>query len=71
MKQLALDFGFAPGPAFHNFHVGSNAQAVQCVRAATDAVAPVAVPVYVWGETGSGKSHLLRAGIKFYRIKVK
>jgi len=67
MKQLALDFGFAPGPAFHNFHVGSNAQAVQCVRAATDAVAPVAVPVYVWGETGSGKSHLLRAAYEVLR----
>jgi len=60
MKQLALDFGFAPGPAFDNFHLGDNVQAVQYLRQATSA-ASAAVSVYLWGEIGSGKSHLLHA----------
>jgi len=61
MKQLALDFGFAPGPTFDNFHVGINAQAVEHVYSVTHAATPAVVPTYLWGETGSGKSHLLHA----------
>jgi len=61
MKQLALDFGFAPGPTLDNFHLGANAQAVEHVRLATHAATLALVPTYLWGETGSGKSHLLHA----------
>lgn len=63
MKQLALDIGLASGPTLENFHAGSNAQALQHLRLAVgEAGAPRSpVPTYLWGETGTGKSHLLRA----------
>ena len=63
MKQLALDIGLATGPTLDNFHAGPNDQALQHLRlAAGDGAAPRSpVPTYLWGETGTGKSHLLRA----------
>ena len=63
MKQLALDIGLATGPTLDNFHAGPNAQALQHLRLAVgDGAAPRSpVPTYLWGETGTGKSHLLRA----------
>ena len=63
MKQLALDIGLATGPTLDNFHAGPNAQALQHLRLAVgDGAAPRSpVPTYLWGEAGSGKSHLLKA----------
>jgi len=66
MQQLALDLGLASRPTLANFFVGPNAQAHQhlslwlgqpCV--ATVMRSPVST--YLWGSSGSGKTHLLQA----------
>lgn len=62
MKQLALDIGLAPLPSLENFFGGPNAAALQHLRLAVeggDARSPV--PTYLWGEAGTGKTHLLAA----------
>lgn len=63
MKQLALDIGLATGPTLDNFHAGPNAQALQHLRLAVgDGAAPRSpVPTYLWGDAGTGKTHLLKA----------
>jgi DnaA family protein len=74
MRQLLLDLSAEPSPDFDTFVVGRNAEACHLLRqiglragtAATNAknAQPAAVGdrfVYLWGEDGSGKSHLLRA----------
>jgi len=63
MKQLALDIGLAIGPTLDNFYAGPNAQALQHLRLAVgDGAAPRSpVPTYLWGEAGTGKTHLLKA----------
>ena len=63
MKQLALDIGLATGPTLDNFHAGPNAQALQHLRLAVgDGAAPRSpVPSYLWGDAGTGKTHLLKA----------
>jgi len=60
MQQLVLDIGPALEPDFDNFVAGPNAEAVAAARdfaagATRDAV------LYLWGEPGSGRTHLLRA----------
>ena len=61
MKQIALDIGLASGPTLHNFLAGPNKEALHHMQlwAGSDKRSPV--PTYVWGESGSGKTHLLRA----------
>ncbi|WP_353139500.1 DnaA regulatory inactivator Hda [Limnohabitans sp.] len=61
MKQIALDIGLATGPTLHNFFAGPNLDALQHLQlwAGNDKRSPV--PTYVWGVSGSGKTHLLRA----------
>lgn len=62
MKQLALELGLAPPPSLSAFFVGPNAAALQHVRLALGASSGVSpVPTYLWGESGTGKTHLLRA----------
>lgn len=65
MKQLALDIGLSTGPTLARFHAGANAAALQHLRlAAGDGSSRAArspVPTYLWGEPGSGKTHLLKA----------
>lgn len=63
MKQLALDIGLVTGPTLDNFHDGPNAQALQHLRLAVgDGAAPRSpVPTYLWGDAGTGKTHLLKA----------
>ncbi|WP_311221393.1 MULTISPECIES: DnaA regulatory inactivator Hda [unclassified Acidovorax] len=65
MKQLALDIGLATGPTLERFHAGDNAAALQHLRLAVGDGVPGTprspVPTYLWGEPGSGKSHLLQA----------
>ena len=71
MRQLLLDFTQAPAPTFENFVPGRNVEPLAAVRAALAGI-PERV-LYLWGETGSGKSHLLRsyaqsrAGARFVR----
>lgn len=61
MKQIALDIGLSTGPSLSNFFAGPNQAALQHVQlwVGNDKRSPV--PTYVWGEGGSGKTHLLRA----------
>ena len=57
MQQIPLAIGPETTPSFDTFIAGANQAALVHVR---DLVLPAA-PVYLWGPSGSGKSHLLRA----------
>ena len=65
MKQIALDIGLATGPSLENFCAGPNEAALRHLqlwvgnRQAAALRSPV--PTYLWGATGSGKTHLLKA----------
>lgn len=62
MKQLALDIGLAPVPTLEGFFPGPNAAPLQhLMQALVDTSARAPVPTYLWGEAGSGKTHLLQA----------
>ena len=68
MKQLALDIGLASGPTLAGFFAGPNEPALQHLRLwVGDGRSSMAntvhspVPTYLWGESGSGKTHLLEA----------
>jgi DnaA family protein len=61
MKQIALDIGLAPGPSLDNFLAGPNQEALQHMQLWVSSDKRSPVPTYVWGESGSGKTHLLRA----------
>lgn len=58
-RQLTLDLVRPLTPSFDNFVVGRNAEAVAVLRAL--AAAPGEPFVYLWGEPGCGRSHLLAA----------
>ncbi len=58
-QQLPLGIGLRPGASFANFHPGPNRQALEAARRA---VAGDGEPfLYLWGEPGTGRSHLLQA----------
>ena len=59
MKQLLLDIKPAATPSLQNFVVGRNAEALSSLQAAISGGQPKFI--YLWGEKGSGKSHLLSA----------
>ncbi|QJR14025.1 DnaA regulatory inactivator Hda [Usitatibacter palustris] len=60
MKQLLLDFTEAPAPTFANFAAGRNGELLAALDAAVKGQNTERV-LYVWGESGAGKTHLLRA----------
>ena len=60
MKQLVLDIGLPVGPTLANFGVGANVDVVAHLDSWLQGGA-ADVPTYLWGESGSGKSHLLQA----------
>lgn len=60
MKQLLLDIQPAPAPTLENFVPGRNAEALHSLRQAASGQADIRF-VYLWGASGSGKSHLLQA----------
>ena len=60
MQQLVLDIGPAFEPDFNNFVAGPNAEAVAAVRDFAAEATREAV-LYLWGEPGSGRTHLLNA----------
>jgi DnaA family protein len=62
-RQLLLDISPAPEPRFDNFIAGANAEALERVRALAAGELQEAI-VYLWGEPGSGRSHLLRAAAR-------
>jgi DnaA-homolog protein len=69
MKQLALDMGLAPGPTLGNFFHGSSGSGLDhavkhlglWVGTAQTAATRSPVPTYLWGASGCGKTHLLKA----------
>jgi DnaA family protein len=61
MKQIALDIGLVPAPTLDGFLAGPNSALLQHLRHAVARPEAAATPVYVWGATGSGKTHLLVA----------
>ena len=65
MKQIALDIGLSTGPTLQNFFPGPN-EAVRkhlalWVGEKSSAATRSPVPTYLWGASGSGKTHLLKA----------
>ena len=60
MRQLLLDLTQAPQPSLDNFVPGANAELLVALRAAARGDTPDRV-VYVWGESGAGKTHLARS----------
>ena len=58
MQQLLLALSPRPEPSFAGFYPGRNAAAI---TALTEAIAGGERTVCLWGEPGSGRSHLLRA----------
>ncbi len=64
MKQLLLDIKPAAHPTLQNFVVGRNAEALNSlVLTIKGRKSPLGSGqfIYLWGESGSGKSHLLQA----------
>ncbi|HWI09915.1 MAG TPA: DnaA regulatory inactivator Hda [Burkholderiaceae bacterium] len=57
MRQIPLAIGVEAARTFDNFVAGANALAIAHLRA----LAPQAAPVYLWGPSGAGKTHLLHA----------
>jgi DnaA family protein len=64
MKQIALDIGLASVPSFANFFAGPNEAALKHLELWTHNSLRSPVPTYIWGEPGSGKTHLLKAVIQ-------
>lgn len=60
MRQLILDLRPDSPPVFGNFLAGPNAEALAAVRAHLSAASRDPV-LYLWGESGVGKTHLARA----------
>jgi len=63
MRQLILDIRPDAPPDFNNFLTGPNVEAVSGLRVMTSPAPAFSGEhvVYLWGETGVGKSHLLKA----------
>ena len=67
MKQIALDIGFASPASFANFFAGPNDVALKHLELWAGNSLRSPVPTYLWGEPGSGKTHLLRAVVETLR----
>lgn len=71
-RQLALNLKLRDGSSFDNFFVGRNREAMESVQAAVamavnssaDKPASGLTTVFLWGEPGSGKTHLLQAACR-------
>lgn len=61
MKQIALDIGLTRGPTLASFCAGPNEAALAHLRLWAGSPTRSPVPTYLWGEGGSGKTHLLKA----------
>lgn len=60
MRQLALGISPQQQSTLDNFVPGANAELLARLRDLASGNSPESI-VYLWGEAGSGKSHLLRA----------
>ena len=63
VRQFPLAISPAVEPSLDNFVAGANAESLERVRALAAETLREAI-VYLWGEAGSGRSHLLRAAAK-------
>ena len=61
MKQLALDIGLARAPSLASFLAGPNEAAWKHLQLWVGSPTRSPVPTYLWGASGSGKTHLLEA----------
>jgi DnaA family protein len=61
MKQLALDIGLARPPSLGSFLAGPNEAAWRHLQLWAGSPTRSPVPTYLWGASGSGKTHLLKA----------
>ena len=61
MQQLVLDMGLSPMPSLDNFVGDNNQAALQHLRLWALNPRRSPVPTYLWGASGSGKTHLLQA----------
>ncbi|HEX2530598.1 MAG TPA: DnaA/Hda family protein, partial [Burkholderiaceae bacterium] len=63
MRQLLLDLGAEKPQTLATFVAGQNQELMQRLQALTarDETSPREHFIYLWGESGAGKSHLLRA----------
>jgi DnaA-homolog protein len=66
MQQLVLDIRPAAEPDFDNYIAGPNAEALARVRDLATGALREAI-VYLWGEAGSGRTHLLHAAARANR----
>ncbi|MFP5349712.1 MAG: DnaA regulatory inactivator Hda [Gammaproteobacteria bacterium] len=60
--QLTLDVRLRDGSSFENFYAGANREAVDQLRRLLTQAPPAFL--FYWGESGSGKSHLLQAACR-------
>ncbi|MFT3857058.1 MAG: DnaA regulatory inactivator Hda [Aquabacterium sp.] len=60
MRQMPLDLGPMPAQGLDDFIEGRNPEALAWLRAWPHVDGPLS-PAYIWGPTGAGKTHLLRA----------
>lgn len=61
MEQLTLDLGGPVEASLANFFAGPNQPALSHVVERLGSTEPVRAPTYLWGESGSGKTHLLKS----------
>ncbi len=63
MRQESLDLGLKPEQRLENFYAGPNQGVLELLNNWLLSVEPHLrpLPVYIWGEAGSGKTHLLKA----------
>ena len=63
MEQLPLAISVPSEPTLDNYVPGSNAEVLARLRDAAEGTATEAV-IYLWGEPGCGRTHLLRAAAR-------
>jgi DnaA family protein len=63
MQQLILDIIDPPAPSFENFVTAANAELINALHVLINQADPTP-QLYLWGATGSGKTHLLQACVK-------
>lgn len=66
MKQLLLDIALSPAPTLDNFVPGRNSELVIELYALANGASHERF-IYLWGDHGSGRSHLLRAVVQAAR----
>ena len=67
MKQIALDIGLSRGPTLESFCAGPNGAALSHLKLWCGSPTRSPVPTYLWGASGSGKTHLLKAVVQALR----